>query len=113
LRIGLVILRFIGDTENDAAFDEEVNIISRPNTEKIKLSIRNSGKCDLSQPLPLAGSHTCYALVKAGANVTILDDLSNSFEEVLVRLSILLGEDKSRLRFQQVQLSSCVFLAAS
>jgi hypothetical protein len=51
--------------------------------------------------------------VKAGADVTILDDLSNSFEEVLVRLSILLGDDKSRLRFQQVQLSSCAFLAAS
>lgn len=49
------------------------------------------------------GSHTCYALVKAGADVTILDDLSNSFAEVLNRLSVLLGEEYRKITFKQVR----------
>lgn len=49
-----------------------------------------------------AGSHTSIALVEAGARVTIVDDLSNSFLEVLERMKTVLKDQYSRIRFHQV-----------
>lgn len=55
-----------------------------------------------------AGSHTSVCLVQAGARVTIVDDLSNSFIEVLNRLEKLLGPLFSRITFKQVRYSGCI-----
>lgn len=52
-----------------------------------------------------AGSQTSVCLVEAGARVTIVDDLSNSFLEVLNRLEKLLGPLFSRITFKQVCIS--------
>jgi len=41
--------------------------------------------------------------VNAGARVTIVDDLSNSYLEVLVRMERVLGDKFSRVKFQQVR----------
>lgn len=41
-------------------------------------------------------------LVEAGADVTLVDNLSNSFREVLNRLKLLLGEAYSRITFKEV-----------
>lgn len=41
-------------------------------------------------------------MVEAGAEVTIVDDLSNSFREVLNRLKILLAEAYDRITFREV-----------
>lgn len=48
-------------------------------------------------------------LVVAGADITIVDDLSNSFEEVLQRMKKVLGDDFSRVTFKKVSglSSSC------
>jgi UDP-glucose 4-epimerase len=51
-----------------------------------------------------AGSHTSVCLVQAGARVTIVDDLSNSFIEVLNRLEKLLGPLYSRITFKEVRI---------
>ena len=50
-----------------------------------------------------AGSHTSVALVTAGAEVTIVDDLSNSFEEVLKRLQLVLKDEFSKITFHKVR----------
>lgn len=52
-----------------------------------------------------SGSHTSVCLVQAGARVTIVDDLSNSFMEVLSRLEKLLGPLFSNITFKKVWLS--------
>lgn len=49
-----------------------------------------------------AGSHTCVCLIEAGAEVTLIDNLSNSFKEVLNRLKILLGDAFARITFREV-----------
>jgi hypothetical protein len=54
-----------------------------------------------------AGSHTSVVLVEAGAKVTILDDLSNSFLEVLERLKMVLKEKFSNIRFEHVGTPDC------
>lgn len=51
-----------------------------------------------------AGSHTALTLVEAGAKVTIVDNLSNSYTEVLVRMKKLLGDKFSAITFVQVRL---------
>lgn len=38
------------------------------------------------------GSHTCFELLKAGENIIIIDNLSNSFRSVYDRLEILLAQ---------------------
>ena len=65
-----------------------------------RASKRNVRYLDTSS-LP-AGSHTSVCLVQAGARVTIVDDLSNSFVEVLKRLEKLLGPLFSRITFKEV-----------
>eukprot|EP00892_Ulva_mutabilis_P001884 jgi/Ulvmu1/11697/UM008_0108.1 len=52
------------------------------------------------------GSHTCVCLVEAGAEVTLVDNLSNSFKEVLNRLTLLLGESYSRITFREVDVTN-------
>ena len=50
-----------------------------------------------------AGSHTAVALITAGARVTIVDDVSNAFEEVLNRMKTVLGEDFSKIAFKKAR----------
>ncbi len=47
------------------------------------------------------GSHTCVELLEAGYNVTVVDDLSNSSEEALVRVEELTGR---KVDFYQINL---------
>jgi UDP-glucose 4-epimerase len=54
-----------------------------------------------------AGSHTSVVLVEAGAKVTIVDDLSNSFLEVLERLKMVLKDKFSNISFEQVRTPGC------
>ena len=41
------------------------------------------------------GSHTCYALLIAGHQVTLVDDLSNSKRDVLDRIELIAGKRPS------------------
>jgi hypothetical protein len=49
-----------------------------------------------------AGSHTAVALVNVAAAVTIVDDVSNSFLEVLERMKKVLGDDYAKVTFAKV-----------
>ncbi len=55
------------------------------------------------------GSHTCVELLRAGMDVTVLDNLSNSKEEALKRVRELAGRD---LAFRRVDLLDHVGLRA-
>jgi UDP-glucose 4-epimerase len=46
-------------------------------------------------------------LAEAGARVVIVDDLSNSFTEVLNRMHKILGEKSSQIKFVQVLVGAC------
>jgi hypothetical protein len=66
-----------------------------------------------SFPWLFAGSHTVVCLIEAGARVTIIDDLSNSFLEVLNRLKLLFGDKMSRAKFVQVLLPRPILFLSS
>jgi len=69
------------------------------------------------------GTHTCLALLEAGLNVVVLDNLSNSTREGLVRVGILAGQtidfvqgdirDEAVLRslFQEYMVSAVIHFA--
>lgn len=53
-------------------------------------------------PPPIAGSHTALLLLEHGHDVTIIDNLSNSFIRVLDHIKKLAGEAAARLKFVEV-----------
>ena len=50
------------------------------------------------------GSHTCIELLNQGYSVVIVDDLSNSSEEALVRVRHITGVDDERIVFYQADI---------
>jgi UDP-glucose 4-epimerase len=50
------------------------------------------------------GSHTCLELVKAGEEIVVVDNLSNSVEESLRRVRKLTGCPEKQLQFRKVDL---------
>lgn len=56
--------------------------------------------------LGFIGSHTAVVLVEAGARVTVVDNLSNSFDEVLRRMAKVLGDKFAKVKFEQVDVTS-------
>src|SRR3954454_17000081 len=56
------------------------------------------------------GSHTCLALMDAGYDVVVVDDLSNSSEVAIERIGEL--GDRSKLAFQRVDLRDAAALDA-
>eukprot|EP01025_Chloroclados_australasicus_P035178 TRINITY_DN35899_c0_g2_i1.p1 TRINITY_DN35899_c0_g2~~TRINITY_DN35899_c0_g2_i1.p1 ORF type:complete len:421 (-),score=41.87 TRINITY_DN35899_c0_g2_i1:615-1706(-) len=51
------------------------------------------------------GSHTVVQLIEAGCKVTIMDNLQNSFLEVLKRVKVLVGPEKAeRIRFEKLDM---------
>ncbi len=60
-----------------------------------------------------AGSHTSLVLLEAGAKVTILDNLSNSFLRVLDHLKKLAGDKAVHVKFVQVRVGHLPFRPAA
>mmetsp|Transcript_19384 Transcript_19384/g.28689 ORF Transcript_19384/g.28689 Transcript_19384/m.28689 type:complete len:369 (+) Transcript_19384:170-1276(+) len=50
------------------------------------------------------GSHTCVELIRAGENVVVVDNLSNSVKESLVRVIEITGCGKKQIKFRKVDL---------